>query len=731
MAITRPYTAQSWETGDVITKEKLNNIEQGLAAIDTEITGARGSGSASGTLGKRIDDLIMVQDTQPTSTDNEIWIRSTGNGVQVPTYEEFEDLVENTVHLDEQTLTSTQKEQARENIDAASVGEVSDLKSAIGKLAVNGQETLYREITWAVGAISNGEIDTSQTTYRYTQDLIPAETAVNTLIDTSKDIEVYVYNSDQSYAGRRSNIPAGSTAYELTNSFLNNKPYVRFVMKQDGLSSFKAYYYVQTLVTKTEFDTTVSGLEPIDQITDSETKSVASSTILTAFESVGEKKTASGNITKILDAIAVKAGVSGRASGESVVNCGINIFDEIFESGYYDQTTGEPKTASRIRSKNPIPVFPGAVLNVVFSDVAAVSILGYSASGVYQNAVLYDKSGNGSFTVPTGVYQLKLYFGTPYGTTYNNDFCLSFSGTNVLDAYVQSIGRRISDSNEITLFSGDSIIYGTAGSALQITYYSNRSGAVGMMPKLKLLSYNIRCLRGGESGAGYDALTTEQITTTLSNFKSLFQKLKPDVFVVCEDRTFFDTTAFATTGGTRSVYTELFEHYFPYRYNQSTGANEPHIYSKYPFVETLRIPVEYGQSATTSKQPPAVKINVEGFDIWVVGLHPAADASAYETDRVPYFNAVVDFAEDKNCVIACGDFNTDTSTPEDELEVFTDAGMELGNMGYFGKFATYRYGTAVYLDNIVTKGMTLNDFTVGDETYSDHFPVSGELNVRL
>ena len=95
MAVTRPYTPQSWETGDVITKEKLNNIEQGLAAIDTEVTGARGSGSASGTLGKRIDDLIMVQDTQPTSTDNEIWIRSTGEGVQVPTYEEFNGLKSN------------------------------------------------------------------------------------------------------------------------------------------------------------------------------------------------------------------------------------------------------------------------------------------------------------------------------------------------------------------------------------------------------------------------------------------------------------------------------------------------------------------------------------------------------------------------------------------------------------------------------------------------------------
>ena len=132
MAITRPYTPQEWENGDVITKEKLDNIEAGIAAIDTEITGARGSGSSAGTLGKRIDDLIMVQDTQPTSEANEIWVRSTGNGVQVPTYEEFETLTNNTVHVNEtQSLTDAQKATGRGNIDAASVGEVSELKSAL------------------------------------------------------------------------------------------------------------------------------------------------------------------------------------------------------------------------------------------------------------------------------------------------------------------------------------------------------------------------------------------------------------------------------------------------------------------------------------------------------------------------------------------------------------------------------------------------------------------------
>lgn len=236
MAITRPYTAQSWNTGDVITKEKLNNIEQGLAAIDTEITGARGSGSASGTLGKRIDDLIMVQDTQPTSTDNEIWVRSTGEGVQVPTYEEFEDLVENTVHLDEQTLTSTQKEQARENIDAASVGEVSDLKSAVESLDETVIGILSSNYTEGKTIGSDGSIiDDSG---KCVSDKIPYTWTGSTRYyygESSADYAIAFYAADDSLLKRF--ISSSNSIYRSLNAedqVTGTVAYVRF--------SFKAGY---------------------------------------------------------------------------------------------------------------------------------------------------------------------------------------------------------------------------------------------------------------------------------------------------------------------------------------------------------------------------------------------------------------------------------------------------------------------------------------------------------
>lgn len=37
--------------------------------------------------------LVEVQNDQPTSEDNKIWIRETAEEVQVPTYQEFSELV--------------------------------------------------------------------------------------------------------------------------------------------------------------------------------------------------------------------------------------------------------------------------------------------------------------------------------------------------------------------------------------------------------------------------------------------------------------------------------------------------------------------------------------------------------------------------------------------------------------------------------------------------------------
>ena len=46
------------------------------------------------TLGNRIDDLVMIQNTQPTSINNEIWVDSSETEtIEIPSYEEYENLL--------------------------------------------------------------------------------------------------------------------------------------------------------------------------------------------------------------------------------------------------------------------------------------------------------------------------------------------------------------------------------------------------------------------------------------------------------------------------------------------------------------------------------------------------------------------------------------------------------------------------------------------------------------
>ncbi|WP_195918970.1 hypothetical protein [Lactococcus lactis] len=66
------YTPKQWKDGDVITKEALNNIEQGIVNVpagpkgDTGDTGAAGAKGATGNAGLSVKSLAL------TTTDGKV-----------------------------------------------------------------------------------------------------------------------------------------------------------------------------------------------------------------------------------------------------------------------------------------------------------------------------------------------------------------------------------------------------------------------------------------------------------------------------------------------------------------------------------------------------------------------------------------------------------------------------------------------------------------------------------
>ena len=249
------------------------------------------------------------------------------------------------------------------------------------------------------------------------------------------------------------------------------------------------------------------------------------------------------------------------------------------------------------------------------------------------------------------------------------------------------------------------------------------------MKRIKVMSYNIRCLRSGVNGDGYkNAMTEAQMNDTIAKFDSLLTREAPDILIVTEDRTFFDTGCFETSGGTKSVYDLMFKKHFPYAYHTAGGANWPHIYSKYPLKDITRLDVAYGTGISDSRKPTLATVTVEGVDINIVACHPISDEVYANTNRADYFKSVVEYVKNKEYVIIAGDMNTDSADPAKEYKPFKDAGLTLGNFGTFGEFVTYRFGTSKNkIDNIIVKGLKMKNFWVGTEDYSDHFPVYSEI----
>lgn len=64
---------------------------------------AQAAEQAVNTLEQRVDDVILVQSTQPTSETNKIWVKPENEEYKVPTWDEFQNLVNRVAQLEAQS----------------------------------------------------------------------------------------------------------------------------------------------------------------------------------------------------------------------------------------------------------------------------------------------------------------------------------------------------------------------------------------------------------------------------------------------------------------------------------------------------------------------------------------------------------------------------------------------------------------------------------------------------
>lgn len=256
--------------------------------------------------------------------------------------------------------------------------------------------------------------------------------------------------------------------------------------------------------------------------------------------------------------------VSGLQSHEMV---GFNLWDEEWEEGTFNTTTGENLSVSnQIRSKNIIKILPNTTY--------------YWASPVYNWTILYDANGNviptpnitdtGSdarsgnsfsisarhtFTTPANAYGMRFYTGT-YTPPYNNNIALnlSWSGTRngeyepykknsyPLDSTLTLRGIPKLDSNNDLYYDGDEYLpdgtvtrkYGVVDlGTLSWTYYE---------PLQRMYSLNLRSIIS--NGSKWRAFCGLYPYSSSGQDKTLLVGTDGTVYIY--DSSYTDTTAFKT-----------------------------------------------------------------------------------------------------------------------------------------------------------------------------------------
>ena len=169
--------------------------------------------------------------------------------------------------------------------------------------------------------------------------------------------------------------------------------------------------------------------------------------------------TASGSVVSFTDGaddIPLKSlvvgitGTQGRRCDVAV--CGVNLWDEEWELGSYNNTNGEPTTyTDRIRSKNRIIVVPNTEYFFKTSNgLTAGNVYFYDVNDVFISA--RTTIGNNVITTPDNCRYMRIAMGLPYGATYNNDISINYPSSD--HDYHPHVGQSISISWGVEIQNG-------------------------------------------------------------------------------------------------------------------------------------------------------------------------------------------------------------------------------------------------------------------------------------
>lgn len=251
----------------------------------------------------------------------------------------------------------------------------------------------------------------------------------------------------------------------------------------------------------------------------------------TSFIRVGGNKTPSNTLFKPMIRLASVSDatfapysnicpISGWTEANISVN-GVNQWDEEWELGGISTSTGNPvANDTLIRSKNFIPVIPGAVYCLNFAKW--MYIPAYDADKNYIGQLTYSRITGTDFyliNVSDEAHYIKIPFSNAYGTTYNNDVCLNFHGERdgEYEPYKGNVYHITFPTSAGTVYGGtldvtsgvltvDKGFYTLTGSETWVAWDSNAYYSVCLPSMAVNSSISINCISSMLVGNTADAI---------------------------------------------------------------------------------------------------------------------------------------------------------------------------------------------------------------------------------
>ena len=244
-----------------------------------------------------------------------------------------------------------------------------------------------------------------------------------------------------------------------------------------ALKADSSNVYTKTEVyTKAETDALLGDKADTDDVYD-KTETYSKSEVDALIDNIYPTLTASGPIANFTTALTKPlVSVSADPLATIITCCGINLWDEEWELGYYNTTNGQPLPISdRIRSKNFIPITPETAFRLVIPSSHYImplfydkdkNYLGYIANGVYSGY-------QNPFTSLANACYMNFYVSPSYGTTYNNDISINYPSTDTSYHAYNGQTVPVADATTLVTHSGVNNVFADVGDVtVQYKYMS-------------------------------------------------------------------------------------------------------------------------------------------------------------------------------------------------------------------------------------------------------------------